>query len=170
MITREIEITESERMSGEPCGSTDRGNVAGPGNKSKVARVLIVDDSAYDALLIENAFREAELPHTIALAHDGEEAMRCLRREPPFSNEPLPDLILLDLNMPRVDGFEVLAWAKSEPTCKSIPIVVMSSSAQREDEVKARQLGASEYIEKTGDLDELRRFVSELHARWLEED
>jgi two-component system response regulator len=166
MITREIAVVGPEQTSGESGHAFGKSPIAG--SKSRVAHVLIVDDSAYDALLMENAFDEAELPHSIASVRDGEEAIRYLKSEPPFSNEPLPNLILLDLNMPRVDGFEVLAWVRSDSRCQSIPIVVMSSSIQREDEVRARTLGASEYREKTGDLDELRRFVLELHSRWME--
>jgi len=174
MIIREMEKEGPEQTSGGSCETrqgfrqdtsskrTPKAHSAVPETEPRVAHVLIVDDSAYDALLMGNAFEEADLRHSIAMVRDGEEAMRYLSGEPPFSDEPMPDLVLLDLNMPRVDGFDVLAWARSEPRCKSVPIVMMSSSENPADEGRAKELGANDYRAKTANLDELRRFALEL--------
>lgn len=117
-------------------------------------QILLVDDNRADVRLAREALREAAVESCLEVAGDGVEAMSYLRREGPHASAPRPDIILLDLNMPRKSGLEVLAEMKADPQLRRIPVVVLSTSTEPSDIGKAYDLQASFYINKPADLDE----------------
>ncbi len=133
--------------------------------------ILIVDDDPDDLFLIRKAIRENEIPNPVVCVRDGEEALEYLRREDRFAEVPpgpLPSLILLDLNMPRMNGHETLRVLKGDRALKSIPAVVLSTSASPEDVSKAYELGANAYISKPDSYDKLVATVKALKDFWLQ--
>ena len=132
--------------------------------------VLAADDEETDRLLLKLAFQEAGLEGTLMLTRDGQEALDYLDGEPPYQNRadhPLPSLFLLDLKMPRLNGFEVLASLAQKPELQDLPVVVLSSSMDEADLRKARRLGADEYLVKPTNFQELTNMVRALSDRWL---
>lgn len=123
--------------------------------------ILLVEDNPGDVRLTKEALRDAKVLNEIYVARDGVEAMEFVHREGSFSDVPVPDLILLDLNLPRKDGREVLAEIKKDPRLKRIPVVVLTTSKADEDIVKTYNLHANAYITKPVDLN---RFVDIIHA------
>jgi len=134
--------------------------------------ILVAEDDENDAFLLRRAFQKAGLSNPLIFASNGQEAVDYLRGEPPYSDRnqnPLPSLLLLDLKMPVVDGFDVLAWLKSQPALQKVPAIVFSSSGEPEDVMKAQGLGAVDFQVKPSDFLELVRVVQKLSARWLPE-
>ena len=123
--------------------------------------ILLVEDNPGDVRLTKEALRDAKVLNQIYVARDGVEAMQFVHNEGPFSNVPMPDLILLDLNLPKKDGREVLAEIKKDPKLKHIPVVVLTTSKADEDIVRTYNLHANAYITKPVDLN---RFVEIMHA------
>ena len=133
-------------------------------------RVLIAEDDPSDAFLLKRAFQLAQVPATLHFVRDGQEAIDYLRGEGGYSDRkrfPLPTLLLLDLKMPKVDGFDVLTWLKSQPAWRSLPVVVLSSSSREDDIQRARALGADDYRVKPADFDDLLALAQDVAARWL---
>lgn len=129
--------------------------------------VLLVEDDPADVDLAQRALRRAGLAVNVAVVHDGEAAMAYLRRQPPYTEAVLPDLILLDLNLPRKRGAEVLAEIKADATLRGLPVVVLTTSENDEDIAEAYRLEASCYVAKPhgiADLDNLAQPIGEL---WL---
>ncbi len=125
---------------------------------SRLASVLYVEDDPNDAFLVEMAFRKARLPLQMRHLADGQEALDYLSGSAAFSDRsryPLPELVLLDLKLPRMDGFEVLSWARSRGDLRRLPIFVLSSSDLPDDIAKARKLGATDYFVKSADFSDL---------------
>lgn len=118
--------------------------------------VLLVDDDPGDTLMIREAFAHNKVRNELACVADGVEAMRYLRREGEYASAPRPDLILLDLNLPRKDGREVLAEIKSDPELATIPVVVLTTSHAEEDILRSYQLHANAYVTKPVDFE---RFI-----------
>lgn len=135
---------------------------------SQKRRILLVDDDLNDVVLIQSALAEHNLPHEWVVVHDGAEALDYLFRLGKFSarNGPPPDLILLDIKMPRVDGFEVLQTLKANATLKVVPVVVFTSSDQEKDRLKSYQLGANAYVVKPSRYEEFLRSVQTICAFW----
>jgi len=131
------------------------------------AEILIVDDNACDVRLIKEAFKEGGIVSKFHVTPDGEQAMAFLRREGPYSGSPRPSLILLDLNLPRKSGREVLAEIKSEQSLRRIPVVVLSASTSHEDVGRAYELQANCYIPKPADLAGLIDLGRLLQKLWL---
>ena len=134
------------------------------------APILMADDEESDALLVKLALEESGLPNPLTVVKDGREAVRYLDGQPPYANRvefPLPGLLLLDLKMPRMDGFDVLSWIKSQPKLQGVPVVVFTSSWQEYDRAKASQLGAREYVVKPSGFHELVQVLRDLSGRWL---
>jgi len=134
------------------------------------ATILWAEDDENDVLLFRRAFEKASLPHRLIDVGDGQEAVDYLAGEPPHDDRtrfPLPDLLLLDLKMPRLGGFEVLAWIQERPEFKGLPAVVLSSSNQERDIQRARSLGASDYFVKPCGPAALVELLLGLDARWL---
>jgi two-component system, chemotaxis family, response regulator Rcp1 len=123
--------------------------------------ILLVEDNPADVRLTREALKDAKVLNEIHVARDGVEAMQFVHREGSFKNAPMPDLILLDLNLPRKDGREVLADIKQDPKLCHIPVVVLTTSKADEDIVKTYNLHANAYITKPVDLN---RFVEIMHA------
>jgi chemotaxis family two-component system response regulator Rcp1 len=131
------------------------------------AELLLVEDNYGDVLLAREAFRSAKIRNNLTVARDGEEALRILRREGVQAAKPRPDLILLDLNLPRLDGREVLQAIKADPDLRLIPVIVMTSSKAEADVLKGYQLSASGYVVKPVDFERLQEIVASLEAFWF---
>jgi chemotaxis family two-component system response regulator Rcp1 len=131
------------------------------------AQVLLVEDSPGDVVLTREAFREANPSVQLHVANDGVEAMTFLRREAPHTKAPRPDLILLDLNLPRMDGREVLAIIKQDESLKRIPTVILTTSDAEADIVKSYQLQANCYLSKPVQLEEFETLVKSINDFWL---
>jgi len=129
--------------------------------------VLLVEDSSGDVRLTREAFRDANGSVRLHVASDGVEAMAFLRREGNHKDAPRPDLILLDLNMPRMDGREVLAKIKEDDSLKTIPTVILTTSEAESDIVKSYQLQANCYLSKPVQLDAFESLVKSINDFWL---
>jgi two-component system, chemotaxis family, response regulator Rcp1 len=130
-------------------------------------QVLLIEDSPGDVRLTKEAFREADRAIVINVANDGVEAMAFLRREGFHAHAPRPDLILLDLNLPRMDGREVLAHIKEDGSLKTIPTVILTTSEAEADILKSYQLQANCYLTKPVQLDEFEAVVKSINDFWL---
>ena len=131
------------------------------------AELLLVEDNYGDVLLVREAFLSAKIRNNLAVAGDGEEASSVLRREGAHADKPRPDLILLDLNLPRMDGREVLQAIKADQELQPIPVIVMTSSRAETDILKSYQLSASGYIVKPVDFGRLQEIVAWLESFWF---
>ncbi len=129
--------------------------------------VLLVEDSPGDVRLTQEAFREANKAIRLHVACDGVEAMAFLRRDGPHIQAPRPDFILLDLNLPKMDGREVLAHIKADENLKTIPTVILTTSEERADIAKSYQLQANCYLTKPVQLDAFEGLVKSITEFWL---
>ena len=129
--------------------------------------VLLVEDSPGDVRLTREAFRSANPAIRLHVASDGVEAMAFLRREGVFSQAPRPDLVLLDLNLPKMDGREVLSHIKEDEDLKVIPTVILTTSAAEADIVQCYQLHANCYLSKPVQLDAFENLVKSINQFWL---
>lgn len=129
--------------------------------------ILLVEDSRADARLIMEVFKEEMISVDVDVVRDGEQAMAFLHQEGEFKNAPRPDLIILDLNMPKKDGREVLAEVKSSPHLKMIPVVILTTSQSDEDVVRSYSLQASCYIAKPIDLDQFTKIIKSFDEFWF---
>ena len=136
------------------------------------ANVLIAEDQETDAYLMKWAFKKVGLDYNFAHVLDGQEAVDYLSGKGHFSDRaqyPFPDLLLLDLKMPRLTGFDVLSWLKSNPPAGKLPVVVLTSSDLPADIQRARELGATDYRVKPSGLEGMVKLAQDLHERWLKE-
>lgn len=129
--------------------------------------ILLVEDNAADVRLTIEALREGKVKNNLSVTRDGEEAMQFLRREGAFAEAPRPDLVLLDLNLPRKDGREVLADIKADDRLKTIPVVVLTTSSAEADILKSYSLHANCYITKPVDLEQFVQVVRSIDDFWL---
>ncbi|HWP29423.1 MAG TPA: response regulator [Chloroflexota bacterium] len=129
--------------------------------------ILLVEDNPGDVRLTIEALRDGKIRNNLHVARDGVEAMAFLRREGPYANAPRPDLILLDLNLPRKDGREVLAEIKADARLRTIPVIVLTTSAAEQDVVQSYNLHANCYITKPVDLDQFITVIRSIEAFWL---
>jgi len=129
--------------------------------------VLLVEDSPGDVRLTQEAFRDANMNIHLHVACDGVEAMAFLRRQGVHVNAPRPDLILLDLNLPKMDGREVLAHIKADASLKTIPTVILTTSEAEADIVKSYQLQANCYLSKPVQLEAFESLVKSINDFWL---
>ena len=129
--------------------------------------VLLVEDSPGDVRLTQEAFRDANKSFHLHVASDGVEAMAFLRREGAHAHAPRPELILLDLNLPKMDGREVLALIKEDASLKTIPTVILTTSEAEADIVKSYQLQANCYLSKPVQLDAFEVLVKSINDFWL---
>jgi len=129
--------------------------------------VLLVEDSPGDVRLTREAFKGAKVHINFHVTPDGAEAMAFLGREGTHANVPRPDLILLDLNLPKKDGREVLEEIKESPTLKCIPVVILTTSASEADILRSYRLHANCYITKPVDLEQFLRVIQSIENFWL---
>jgi CheY-like chemotaxis protein len=129
--------------------------------------ILLVEDNPGDVLLTREALRTCRVHNHFHVAADGEQALAYLRREGPFRDAPRPDLILLDLHLPRLNGTEVLAIVKADPELMRIPVVILSSSSAEEDIARAYDQHANCFITKPVDLDQFLRVVRSIEDFWV---
>jgi len=131
-------------------------------NTPRPISVLLVDDDPGDVLMIEEALESTGAPRTVYVVNDGEEALAFLRQTGEFSQAPRPDVVLLDLNMPRMDGRQVLAEVKADAALRSIPIVVLTTSQSPADIMSSYSLHANAYVTKPMNLDDLTEVVHKI--------
>ena len=134
---------------------------------TKLPDILMVEDNPADVRLTQEAFRNGKIRNTLSVARDGVEAIDYLRRRGRFPDAPRPDLILLDLNLPRKNGREVLAEIKADPSLMRIPVVVLTTSRAENDVLKTYALHANCYVVKPADLDEFIDVVKSIEHFWL---
>lgn len=137
----------------------------------KPITILMADDDDDDRLMTHDALVESRVINDFYFVEDGVELLKYLRREGKYSDascSPRPSLILLDLNMPRMDGREALTEIKSDPNLRSIPVVILTTSKQEEDKVKGYNLGAASYITKPVTFDGLVELMKTLGRYWVE--
>jgi chemotaxis family two-component system response regulator Rcp1 len=130
--------------------------------------ILMVEDNPGDVRLTQEALRDAKMHNRISWAKDGVEALDFLRRAGPFAEAPRPDLILLDLNLPRKDGRAVLAEIKADPSLRTIPVVVLTTSRDEADVLAAYDLHANCYVVKPVDLEQFIVIVRLIEGFWFE--
>lgn len=130
-------------------------------------QVLLVEDSPSDARLTEEAFRDGKIANVLTVVTDGHEALQYLRHEGKYAGAPRPDLVLLDLNLPKMDGREVLRQIKTDPDLKTIPVVVLTTSEADQDVLKAYEYHANCYIRKPVDLARFLQIISMIEDFWL---
>ncbi|PIM52259.1 response regulator [Roseateles chitinivorans] len=134
---------------------------------SQPLNILLIEDNPGDADLVAETLEQSRLRLDIAVAVDGAQALARLLREPPYEAAPRPDLILLDLNLPKLGGREVLARIKVEPELREIPVVVLTSSDAEHDIVKSYQLGANCYVTKPVGLVAFQSIVQAIEGFWF---
>ncbi|MCX7898280.1 MAG: response regulator [Rhodocyclaceae bacterium] len=132
-----------------------------------VAQFLLVEDNPGDVRLTQEALKESKLRNHLSVVGDGEEALAFLRRKPPYENAPRPDVILLDLNLPKKNGREVLAEIKADPDLRRIPVVVITSSEAEQDILMSYDLHVNCYVTKPVDLDQFIKVVRSVSEFWL---
>ncbi len=135
--------------------------------RAETVTILLVEDNPADAELTQEGLKRAKVLTDLHVVEDGEQALAFLRREPPHANAPAPDLILLDLNLPKMDGREVLAEIKSDPALEHIPVVVLTSSNADTDVLKAYKLKASCYVQKPVMFKEFIETIKAVDEFWL---
>ncbi len=128
--------------------------------------IMLVEDSAADVALAKEIFKEGGLSFDLQVAGDGVEALEMLRKEGEHKDKPLPDFILLDLNMPRMDGREFLSIVKADPKLKRIPVLIMSTSDSPRDVLTCYELQANAYIAKPLDIDDFISLVESIRDFW----
>lgn len=143
------------------------GSVIPQGTIIRPIDILLVEDSPTDVLLAQEALEQARVLNTLHVVSDGVQAMDYLRRQTPFEDAVRPDLILLDLNLPRKDGREVLAEVKADPLLKRIPVVVLTTSQDEQDIFKAYGLHANCYVSKPVDFERFTEVVRAIESFWF---
>lgn len=134
----------------------------------RLVEILLVEDNPADVRLTQEVFKEGKVRNRLSIAWNGEEAMAFLRQEGTFVEAPRPDIILLDLNLPRKDGREVLAEIKADPDLKRIPVVVLTTSQAESDLIQSYNLHANCYICKPVDLDNFIEVMRRIEGFWLQ--
>lgn len=138
-----------------------------PSQKERPVEILLVEDNPGDVRLTIEALKEAKVLNKLTVVKDGIEALSLLRRQGPHAQPVRPDLILLDLNLPRKDGREVLAEIKADNNLKHIPVVILTTSQDEQDVLKSYNLYANCYITKPVDLEQFIRVVKSIEDFWL---
>jgi chemotaxis family two-component system response regulator Rcp1 len=135
--------------------------------KTKPIEILLVEDNPGDARLTVEALKESKLLNNLHHVGDGQQAIAFLKQQAPHQNAPRPDIILLDLNLPKKSGHEVLSEVKADPNLKAIPVVVLTSSEAERDIVMTYKLHANCYITKPVDLDKFISIIQKIEQFWM---
>jgi CheY-like chemotaxis protein len=136
------------------------------GTQPKLLEILVVDDNDDDVLLLQESLRDEPAVNLLHAVHDGEEAMAFLRREGPFAAAPRPGLVLLDINMPKMNGFEVLQIMKADPLLRAIPVVILTTSNREADILTAYSGGACSFVTKPVSFDRLKLIAGHFVCYW----
>jgi len=129
--------------------------------------ILLVEDNPGDVRLTREALKEAKVRNSLSVVGDGVEAMAFLRREGSYATAPRPDIVLLDLNLPKKDGREVLAEVKADPDLRRIPVVILTTSKAEEDILKTYDLHANCFVTKPVDFDQFIKVIRSIEGFWL---
>ncbi len=132
-----------------------------------MAEILLIEDNPGDILLTLEAFKECGQKHNISSVKDGVEALKYLQKENTYSNSVTPDIILLDLNLPKKDGRQVLEEIKKDEKLKKIPVIILSTSKNENDIIKSYELNANCYIAKPVELEHFINIISEIEKFWF---
>ena len=135
--------------------------------ENRQAEILLIEDSLPDVRLTERALRNGTLAKQVSVVRDGEQALALLRRQGEYANAPRPDIILLDLGLPKKNGAEVLAEIKKDPALKRIPVIVLTTSDAEEDVLDTYNRHANAYTKKPVDMDEFVRTIKMIEDFWL---
>ena len=138
--------------------------------ESRDSAILLVEDDEADILLLQRAFRNARIANPLIEVRDGQAAIQYFSGEGDYADRaryPMPFLILLDLRLPKLSGFEVIAWLREQPQLAHVIVVVLTASDHVPDVTKARDLGANSYLVKPGNFEELVQMVKRIKGRWL---
>lgn len=133
----------------------------------KPIHILLVDDDEADILLTRRALQRDKLLLEVHEVQNGEDCMAFLRKQPPYEDAPRPDIVLLDLNMPRMGGLEVLEAVRADPELRFLPIVILTTSSSDEDIVRSYNLNANCYITKPVNLSEFKRVIESIEHFWF---
>ncbi len=133
----------------------------------KTVEILLIEDNEGDILLTKKAFEKGSFNNHISVARNGREGLDFLYKVPPFQDAPTPHLILLDINMPEIDGHELLKAIKSDKKLRPIPVVILSTSNSNVDVKKAYELQASSYICKPVDFEEFANLIQQMQNYWV---
>ena len=136
-------------------------------SRNRPHNILLIEDNPGDVRLTKEAFKESKKNINLEVVTDGIEALKYLHNEGQYSNKPLPDIILLDLNLPKCDGREVLAAIKADSTLKRIPVVVLTTSKAEVDVIKSYDLHANCFINKPIDFDKFFDIIHKIEEFWL---
>lgn len=134
---------------------------------AKEVHILLVEDNEGDIVLTMEALREARIHNTVDVARDGEQALRFLRKEGAFAGAQTPDLIFLDINLPRLDGQELLSIIKNDPVLKIIPVIMLTTSDAESDIMAAYANHANCYITKPVDMDKFLEVIFRIKSFWI---
>jgi len=143
-----------------------RGDIMGE-QRGNPIEIFLVEDNAGDVRLTREAFADAKVPNRLHVVHDGIAALQFLRKEKPYDDAPDPDLVLLDLNIPKLSGFEVLELIKSAPQLRRIPVIILTSSKADCDVLKCYNSYANSYVTKPADFDQYMHVVATIDEFWL---
>lgn len=140
--------------------------------RRRALTIIVADDDSDDRMLIEDAIRESGLGNPLVMVEDGEKLLKCLRREGEFA-EMMPDrcdpgLILLDLNMPKVDGLTALSQIRADPDLRRIPVVILTTSRAQEDVLRTYDTGVNSFITKPVSFEALVELMQTLNRYWIE--
>lgn len=135
----------------------------------RAAEILLIEDNLGDVLLTKEAFRAVHFKYNLHIAKDGDEALQMLEQQGRFNKIPKPDLILLDLNLPKIDGRKVLEKIKSNITLRDIPVIILSGSDAESDITKSYDLHANSYVVKPDNFDDLVEIVASIENFWFEQ-
>ena len=139
----------------------------GKTNDENLVEILLVEDNPGDARLAKEALRESSIKNNLHMVDDGEKALNFLYKRGEFKSAPYPDLILLDLNLPKISGYQILSIIKSEDSLRKIPVVVLSISSSEKDIEESYNLSANCYVTKPLDLNEFIDVFERIQSFWL---
>lgn len=132
-----------------------------------IVQILLVEDNPADINMMQETLEDSRIANVLHVVTDGEDAMEFLRREGRFAAAPRPDIVLLDIGLPRKNGLEVLSEIKSDPILKRIPVIILTTSKAEEDILKSYELHANSYITKPVNLDGFLQVVKSIEEFWL---